>query len=104
MKAEDHHDGQLGSEVLRDVFKGEVRAWAQRVGVQPKEIHLRLMTKKWGSCSTNGRLTFNSRLLTQPAALRREVILHEVLHLKVPNEGKLFKTLLRSYLGHAPRM
>jgi Protein of unknown function DUF45 len=26
------------------------------------------------------------------------VIVHELLHLKVPNHGKLFKTLLRAYI------
>jgi predicted metal-dependent hydrolase len=27
------------------------------------------------------------------------VIVHELLHLKVPNHGKLFTALLRAYLG-----
>ncbi len=34
----------------------------------------------------------------QPAPFREYVIVHELLHLKVPNHGKLFKTLLRAYL------
>jgi hypothetical protein len=50
----------------------------------------------WGSCSTAGRVTFDTDLLTQPAAFRHEVIVHELLHLKVPNHGRLFK----AYLGH----
>jgi predicted metal-dependent hydrolase len=32
------------------------------------------------------------------APFREYVIVHELLHLKVPNHGKLFKTLLRAYL------
>jgi predicted metal-dependent hydrolase len=56
------------------------------------------MRQKWGSCSTRGRVTLNSELLTAPAALRNEVIVEELLHLKVPNHGKLFKTLKRAYL------
>jgi len=31
-------------------------------------------------------------------AFREYVIVHELLHLKVPNHGKLFKTLLRAYI------
>ena len=38
-------------------------------------------------------------LLMQPAKFRREAIVHELLHLKVPNHGKLFRSLLRAYLG-----
>ena len=82
-----------------DLFKAEVRAWAQRLGVTPREIHLRPMKRKWASCSSRGRLTFNTELLHQPAAFRREVIVHELLHLKVPNHGPLFKALLKAYLA-----
>jgi predicted metal-dependent hydrolase len=82
-----------------DLFKAEVQAWAQRLGVTPREIHLRPMKRKWASCSSRGRLTFNTDLLRQPAAFRREVIVHELLHLKVPNHGPLFKALLKAYLA-----
>ena len=89
----------LEEAVTFDLFKAEVRAWAQRLGVTPREIHLRPMKRKWASCSSRGRLTFNTDLLRQPAAFRREVIVHELLHLKVPNHGPLFKALLKAYLA-----
>lgn len=82
-----------------DVFKGEVRRWAEKVGVQPKEIHVRDMTRKWGSASTSGRLTFDIDLLTEPQAKRDEVIVHELVHLKVGNHGPLFKQLVKAHLG-----
>lgn len=37
-------------------------------------------------------------LLRQPASFRAEAIVHELLHLKVPNHGPLFRSLLRAYL------
>lgn len=80
-----------------ELFKSEVRAWAERIGVEPREIHLKPMCRKWASCSSRGRLTFDTGLLQQPAPFRREVIVHELLHLKVPNHGKLFRSLLRAY-------
>jgi predicted metal-dependent hydrolase len=95
MKATD----TLENIIPAQVFKAEVLSWAKRIGVEPKEIRLRLMKNKWASCSSNGRLTFNSEILSQPAAFRSEVIVHELLHLKVPNHGKLFKNLMRSYLS-----
>lgn len=85
--------------VPAEIFRAEVRVWAKRLGVEPKEIRLRPMKRKWGSCSIAGRLTFNVELLRQPADLRRRVIVEELLHLKVPNHGKLFRTLLRAYLA-----
>lgn len=56
------------------------------------------MRRKWASCSSRGRLTFDRELLKKPARFRAEVIVHELLHLKVPNHGKLFRALLRAYL------
>jgi predicted metal-dependent hydrolase len=80
-----------------EVFKAEVRAWAERIGVRPREIHIRPMKRKWASCSSNGRLTFDLDLLRQPSKVRAEVIIHELLHLKLPNHGRLFRALLGAY-------
>ncbi len=84
-----------------DLFKAEVQAWARRLGVTPREICLRPLKRKWASCSSRGCLTFDIELLRQPAVFRREVIVHELLHLKVPNHGPLFKALLKAYLARA---
>jgi predicted metal-dependent hydrolase len=37
-------------------------------------------------------------LLDEPASFREVVIVHELLHLLVPNHGKLFKSLMNAYL------
>ena len=89
----------LEETVPTEVFKAEVNAWAKRIGVEPKEVHVRAMKKKWASCSSKGRLTFSTDLLGEPASFRREVIAHELLHLKVPNHGKVFRSLLKAYLA-----
>jgi hypothetical protein len=61
------------------------------------------MRSKWASCSSNGRLSFNTDLLREPASFRAEVIVHELLHLKIPNHGRVFKALLRAHLADAPQ-
>ena len=91
----------LEEAVPADLFKAEVRAWARRIGVEPTSITIRPMRRKWASCSSQGRLTFSVDLLRQPASFRREVIVHELLHLKIPNHGTLFRSLLRAYLAEA---
>ena len=88
--------------VSKAAFKAEVASWAERIGVDPRELHVRPMKRKWGSCSTAGRVTFDTGLLSESSAVREEVIVHELLHLKVPNHGKLFRLLLKSYLGRSP--
>ncbi len=89
----------LEQAVPKDVFRAEVEAWAKRLRVHPKEIHIRPMERKWGSCSTAGRVTFDTGLLRQHSAFRRRVIVEELLHLRVPSHGKLFKALLKAHLS-----
>ena len=91
-----------GAAISAVAFKAEVAAWAERIGVKVKEVQIRSMTRKWGSCSSNGRLTFDVGLLRQPVSKRREVIVHELLHLKLPNHGRLFRSLSRAYLAPYP--
>ena len=87
-----------GSKIEAKDFKSIVWDWAIKLKVDPKEIHLRPMKTKWASLSGNGRLTFNSELLEKKRKLIDYVILHEVLHMKVPNHGKLFKSLMFAFL------
>ena len=79
-------------------LKGAVQQWADRIGVKVREIHLRHMRRKWASISMKGRLTLNTELLSLPEALREFVIVHELVHLLVPNHGKLFKSFMSAYL------
>jgi predicted metal-dependent hydrolase len=89
----------LEASVPEEIFKAEVRNWAERIGVEPKAITLRPMKRKWASCSSKGNLTFDTDLLRQTADFRKQAIVHELLHLKYPNHGKLFRAMERAYLG-----
>ena len=91
--------GQASVPMTKAELKAEVAAWAKRIGVRPRELHIRQMRHKWGSCSTEGRVTLNQELLSASADLRREVIVEELLHLQVPNHGKLFRALKRAHLA-----
>ncbi len=79
-------------------FRSRVTHWAQRIRVKPKRIDLRPMRKKWASCSTKGFVTFNTQLLEERREFGEYVIVHELLHLKIPNHGKLFKSLLTAHM------
>lgn len=88
----------------RAEFQAEVEAWAKRLWVRPKVVQVRRMRHKWGSCSARGRVTFDADLLGQHPEFRKRVILEELLHLRVPNHGRLFRALLGAYLAvEAPR-
>ena len=79
-------------------FKREVIRLSEIVGITPTELHIRNMKRKWASCSSRGRLTFNTDLLEESKEMRTRVIIHELLHLKYPTHGKMFNTLLETYV------
>src|SRR5512135_535473 len=79
-------------------LKAQVAHWAQKIRVKPRQVRVQAMRRKWASCSTAGTVSFSLDLLAQPAPFREYVIVHELLHLKVPNHERLFKALLRAYL------
>jgi len=56
------------------------------------------MKNKWASCTTAGRTTFNTELLGMDRKLGEYAIVHELLHIRIPNHVKLFKSLLKAYI------
>ncbi len=80
-------------------FKKRVIKYANKLEIALNSISVRPMSRKWASCSTAGNLNFNSELINMPKKLGEYVIVHELLHFHVPNHGKLWKSLMRAYLG-----
>jgi predicted metal-dependent hydrolase len=56
------------------------------------------MTRKWGSCSTTGIITLAEDLIEHEPGFQDFVIAHELLHLRVPTHGRLFKALMSLHL------
>lgn len=83
----------------KEEFKERVVKYAQVLEVSLNSISVRPMSRKWASCSTSGNLNFNSELIDMPRKLGEYVIVHELLHFHIPNHGKLWKSLMRAYLG-----
>ena len=79
-------------------LKGQVGQWALKIGVRPLRVQIQHMTKKWASCSPSGRICLSKDLLREDSVFQQVVIVHELLHLRVHNHGKLFKSLMNAYL------
>ena len=76
----------------------EVGGWASRLRVEPQRVYVQSMKKKWASCTPSGRLYFSSDLIGEAPEFREVVIVHELLHLRIRNHGKLFKGLLNAFV------
>lgn len=83
--------------VSKEEFKREVWGLANEINAKPKQIRVRSMSQKLGSCSPKKIVTFDKGVLELNYEKRKEAILHELLHLRYKNHGKIFKSLLRAY-------
>lgn len=63
-----------------------------------KKIKITSARKRWGSCGSNGTLSFSWRLILTPPQVIDYVVAHEVAHLAVGNHSKKFwKTVANLY-------
>jgi predicted metal-dependent hydrolase len=84
----------------KEDFKNRVRQWAQKLDVNVRVISIRTMKNKWASYTkASGLLIFNAELIEMERDLGDYVIVHELLHFRTPNHGKLWKSLMRAHLG-----
>ena len=88
----------LTDDQRRKAMSERVDCWVQRLKVQPPRLRVQPMKRKWGSCSTAGNITLASDLADQEPGFQDFVIAHELLHLRVPNHGKLFKALMTAHV------
>ncbi len=79
-------------------LKRRAMAWAVTLRVNPKVIRVQEMRRKWGSCSSTGTITLASDLVDTDGRFQDYVIVHELLHLRFPTHGKMFKALMSAYV------
>jgi predicted metal-dependent hydrolase len=82
----------------REHLHQRVQYWSQRVKAEARVIRVQRMTRKWGSCSTAGTITLAEDLAEQEPGFQDFVIVHELLHLRVPTHGRLFKALMTAHV------
>lgn len=69
-------------------------AWALKLKLNPVQVMIEDMPKKWGSCSPDGVVTFAEDLAQMEPAFQDYVIVHELLHLRYSNHGRRFKAMM----------
>ncbi len=83
----------LESEAFRLVGE-DAAGYALTAGVPLPPIRLARARRRWGSCTGDGTVRINWRLIMAPDAVRRSVVAHEIAHLVHFDHGPAFHELL----------
>jgi len=79
---------------LKKQAKSDITAQAHdmaaTLGKQVNRISVKDTVSRWGSCSHNGNLSFNWRLILAPSEILTYVVAHEVSHLKHMDHSAAF--------------
>ena len=78
------------------------RAWelAAVTGVDVKHVTVRNQRSRWGSCSANGTISLNWRLVQTPDFVRDYIIYHELMHLREMNHSERFWARVEEVCPH----
>lgn len=85
---------QANREAARKLIETRLAYFQECYGVSWKRVSVRNQKTRWGSCSREGNLSFNYRLLYLPPHLADYVIVHELCHLLEFNHSPKFWALV----------
>ena len=91
-------------EYASSYLTGRVECFSKIMHLTYNEIKFKKMKRRWGSCSSKGVITLNTRLLHLSKEQIDYVVVHELSHLVYMNHSKDFHTLVESYIPDAKRI
>lgn len=87
------------SDFLKREAKREIEALVAKhtteIGRKAKAIRFKDTSSRWGSCTSDGTLSFSWRIMMAPAPVIDYLVAHEVAHLKEMNHGPKFWALCK---------
>jgi predicted metal-dependent hydrolase len=81
----------------REHFSDRLEHFAGEMGLAYDNVQIRNQRTRWGSCSTNGTISLNWRLMMAPPDIIDYVVVHELAHLQEPNHTTEFWRLVGEY-------
>lgn len=74
-----------------------VNSLSEQTGLMVNKLSIRSQKTRWGSCSPEGNISLNHKLLFLPTHITRYVIIHELCHLRHLNHSKRFWALVERF-------
>lgn len=102
--------GESRDEIALRAFYAWTRRWlrsrvahlaerhAPRYGLQPRDIRIKSMKTRWGSCGPRNDININWLLALAPESVLEYVVVHEICHIRERNHSPAFWALVGKHL------
>jgi predicted metal-dependent hydrolase len=85
------------TEKAKEYFQTHTTLIAKQMNISFSRIRITSAQRRWGSCSSNGTISFPWRLIMLPEKIIRYVIIHELAHRKEMNHSKNFWSIVHQF-------
>lgn len=83
---------------FREYAQPWIELFSSEYQIKPKDIEIKHLKKRWGSCSSDNKILLNLELIKAPKGCIEYVIVHELCHLLIANHNKSFLKLLSTVM------
>ena len=85
---------------LQKILLVKLPFFAAYYNVIYKNVVIKNITSRWGSCSSKGNLNFNYKVVLLPEEFIDYIVVHELCHLLEMNHSKRFWNLVQEKIPH----
>lgn len=84
---------------VHDATMDPLRTWESKVGVEVRDLRVRRMKTRWGSCNAEaGRIWLNTELAKKPPKCLEYILVHEMVHLVERRHTDRFRSLMDAFM------
>ena len=84
-------------EKATEILTEKTNSYAKIIGVSPTSIALGDFKSKWGSCSIEGKISYNWKIIIAPHKILDYVVIHELCHMLEHNHSKEYWRHVNTY-------
>ncbi|MDR3557862.1 MAG: SprT family zinc-dependent metalloprotease [Syntrophobacteraceae bacterium] len=76
----------------------KIALYSARIGVSPRQITIKSLKSRWGSCSVSGRISLAWNIIMAPESVVDYLIVHELCHMVHHDHSAPYWSLVRTIL------
>lgn len=81
----------------RNFLADRMRHWSEKMNLPFRRLSFRSQRTRWGSCSPDGSISLNWKLIAAPWPVIDYVLIHELAHLREPNHSMRFWKIVETH-------